>query len=99
MKSLKIMFFIFLILLIPYQNYPQAMLKNIVNIESGTKKDVVDKVYKSKNDYLDINIDSNNNTFTIASINKTLVNYIIKVGVGNENNDHYDDFVEMEVCI
>lgn len=56
MKSLKIMFFIFLILLIPYQNYPQAMLKNIVNIESGTKKDIVDKVYKSKNDYLDINI-------------------------------------------
>ena len=50
-------------------------------------------------DYLDININIENNTFTIAAVNKTLVNYIIKVAVGNENNNYYDDFVEMEVCI
>lgn len=47
--------------------------------------------------YLDIN--ENNNTFTITAINKVMANYIIKIGAGSEKNIYYDDFVEMEVRI
>lgn len=37
-------------------SYPQCMLKNDVGIKYSEKVNVVDKVYKSKNDYLDINV-------------------------------------------
>lgn len=54
-------------------------------------------------DYFDIYIDNNLNTFTIAAINKNMANYILKIAVRSKNkkysNWEYDDFVEMEVRI
>lgn len=49
-------------------------------------------------DYLEVNIDTQNNTCTIAAINKDLVNYIVTVKV-YDNDKSYYDFVDMEVCI
>ena len=56
----------------------------------------IDKYYLQ--DYFDISIDKENNTFTIAAINKDMVNYIIKIAVYNKYKTYYD-FVEMEVCV
>lgn len=49
-------------------------------------------------DYFDISIDDKNNTFTIAAINKDMVNYIIKIAIYDENNNIFDS-VEMEVVV
>ena len=56
MKWLKIWFLVVLILLINIRIYPQAMLKNSGLNEENSKVKIVDKIYKSKNDYLDINV-------------------------------------------
>lgn len=49
-------------------------------------------------DYLDISIDTENHTLTIAAINKDLAKYIISVKIYDYAKTYYD-FVEMEVCI
>lgn len=49
-------------------------------------------------DYFDISLDEENNTFTIAAINKDIANYIVKVAIYDDNDKLYD-FVEMEVKI
>ena len=49
-------------------------------------------------DYLNISIDSTNNTLTIAAINKDLANYIVSIQIYDESKSYYD-FVEMEVSI
>lgn len=49
-------------------------------------------------DYFDISIDKENNTFTIAAINNDMVNYIIKIAIYDKNGNRFD-FVEMEVVI
>ena len=37
-------------------SYPQAMLKTSELNEDNSKVNIVDKIYKSKNNYLDINV-------------------------------------------
>lgn len=56
MKWLKMCFLVVLMLLISIVSYPQAMLKTGELNEDNPKENIVDKVYKSKNDYLDINV-------------------------------------------
>lgn len=56
MKWLKMWFLGILILLISIESYPQAMLKSSGLNEDNSSIKVVDKIYKSKNDYLDINV-------------------------------------------
>lgn len=48
--------------------------------------------------YFEVNIDQENNTFTIAAINKVMAKYIVKVAIYDELKTYYD-FVEMEVLI
>jgi len=48
--------------------------------------------------YLDLSLDQENNTLTIAAINKDLANYIISIKIYDEARSYFD-FVEMEVCI
>ena len=48
-------------------------------------------------DYFDINLDEENNTFTIAAINNDMVNYITKIAIYDEKTSKLYDFVEMEV--
>ena len=45
-----------LVLLISIQSYPQAMLKSSGLNEDNSNVKIVDKIYKSKNNYLDINV-------------------------------------------
>ncbi len=56
MKWLKMWFLVILILLISIESYPQAMLKISGLNEDNSNIKVVDKIYKSKNNYLDINV-------------------------------------------
>lgn len=56
MKCLKMWFLVTLMLLTIITSYPQAMLKTCILNEGNPQVEVVDKVYKSKNDYLDINV-------------------------------------------
>ena len=56
MKRLKICIFIILTILTINISYPQAMLKTICITEDNSNIEIVDKVYKSKNNYLDINV-------------------------------------------
>lgn len=56
MKWLKMSFLVILILLINIKSYPQAMLKSSGLNEDNSNVKVVDKIYKSKNNYLDINV-------------------------------------------
>ena len=56
MKWLKMCFLVILMLLITIESYPQAMLKTSELNEDNSKVNIVDKVYKSKNNYLDINV-------------------------------------------
>ena len=56
MKWLKMWFLVILMLLISIISYPQAMLKTSELNEDNSKVNIVDKVYKSKNNYLDINV-------------------------------------------
>ena len=56
MKWLKMWFLVVLVLLISIQSYPQAMLKSGGLNEDKSNVKVVDKIYKSKNNYLDINV-------------------------------------------
>lgn len=56
MKWLKIWFLVILMLLISIGSYPQAMLKSGELNEDNSNIKVVDKIYKSKNNYLDINV-------------------------------------------
>lgn len=49
-------------------------------------------------EYFDISIDKDNNTFTIAAVNKTMVNYIVKIAIYDKDNNKLDS-VEMEVSI
>ena len=56
MKWLKMWFLVILMLLINIVSYPQAMLKTSELNEDNSKIKIVDKIYKSKNDYLDINV-------------------------------------------
>ena len=56
MKWLKMWFLVILMLLISILSYPQAMLKSGELNEDNTNIKVVDKIYKSKNNYLDINV-------------------------------------------
>lgn len=49
-------------------------------------------------DYLDISIDEENNTLTIAAINKDLAKYIISIQIYDTDKTYYDS-VEMEVSI
>ena len=56
MKWLKMWFLVILILLINIKSYPQAMLKSGGLNEDNSNIKVVDKIYKSKNNYLDINV-------------------------------------------
>lgn len=50
-------------------------------------------------DYFDINLDEENNTFTIAAINKDMSNYIIKIAIYDKTINKLYDFVEMEVKV
>ena len=73
---------------------------------SGDKSETfIDNYLKYKNgelekyylqDYFDISIDNDKNTFTIAAINKDMANYIVKIAIYDDENNLYD-FVEMEV--
>ena len=56
MKLLKMWFLVVLMLLISIKSYPQAMLKSGGLNEDKSNVKVVDKIYKSKNNYLDINV-------------------------------------------
>lgn len=56
MKWLKMCFLVILILLINIKSYPQAVLKSSGLNEDNSNIKVVDKIYKSKNSYLDINV-------------------------------------------
>lgn len=56
MKWLKMWFLVVLVLLISIQSYPQAMLKSSGLNEDNSNVKIVDKIYKSKNNYLDINV-------------------------------------------
>lgn len=56
MKWLKIWFLVVLMLLISIGSYPQAMLKTSELNEDNSNVNIVDKIYKSKNNYLDINV-------------------------------------------
>ena len=56
MKWLKMWFLVVLILLISIESYPQAMLKSSGLKEDNSNVKIVDKIYKSKNNYLDINV-------------------------------------------
>lgn len=56
MKLLKMWFLVVLVLLISIQSYPQAMLKSGGLNEDNSNVKIVDKIYKSKNNYLDINV-------------------------------------------
>lgn len=56
MKWLKMWFLVILMLLINIVSYPQAMLRTSELNEDNSKIKIVDKIYKSKNDYLDINV-------------------------------------------
>lgn len=56
MKWLKMWFLVILMLLISIGSYPQAMLKSGELNEDNSNIKVVDKIYKSKNNYLDINV-------------------------------------------
>lgn len=56
MKWLKMWFLGILILLISIESYPQAMLKSSGLNEDNSNIKIVDKIYKSKNNYLDINV-------------------------------------------
>ena len=56
MKRLKICIFVILTILTINISYPQAMLKTICITEDNSNIEIVDKVYKSKNNYLDINV-------------------------------------------
>ena len=47
-------------------------------------------------DYFDISIDDEKNTFTIAAINKNMANYIIKIAIYDNKGNRFDA-VEMEV--
>lgn len=49
-------------------------------------------------DYFDIDLNEENNTLTIAAINKVMAKYIVKIAIYDENKSYYD-FVEMEVVI
>ena len=50
------------------------------------------------NGYFEINIDEENNPFTIAAINKVMAKYIVKIAIYDELKTYYD-YVEMEVLI
>lgn len=50
------------------------------------------------NGYFNIEINNDNNTLTIAAINKVMAKYIVKVAIYDELRTYYD-FVEMEVLI
>ena len=56
MKWLKMWFLVMLMLLISIDSYPQAMLKSGELNEDNSNIKVVDKIYKSNNNYLDINV-------------------------------------------
>ena len=56
MKWLKMWFLVILMLLISIDSYPQAMLKSSELNEDNSNIKIVDKIYKSKNNYLDINV-------------------------------------------
>ena len=56
MKWLKIWFLVSLILLIAVKSYPQTMLKTYELCLECCSEEIVDKVYKEKNNYLDINV-------------------------------------------
>lgn len=56
MKCLKMWFLVTLMLLTIITSYPQALLKTCKLNEDNSQVYIVDKIYKSKNDYLDINV-------------------------------------------
>ena len=56
MKCLKMWILVMLMLLTVITNYPQAMLKSECLNEDNMSVEIVDKIYKSKNNYLDINV-------------------------------------------
>ena len=56
MKWLKKAILVILMLLITIESYPQGMLKTSELNEDNSKVKIVDKVYKVKNNYLDINV-------------------------------------------
>lgn len=56
MKWLKIWFLVSLILLTTVKSYPQTMLKTYELGLECCSEEIVDKVYKEKNNYLDINV-------------------------------------------
>lgn len=75
--------------------------------EGAINTTFISDYYKYKNgeadsyylqDYFDISIDEENNTFTIASIDKDLANYIVKIAILDKNGNKFDA-VEMEVTI
>ena len=54
--------------------------------------------FKELDKYLDIIIDQENNSFSIAAINKDLAKYVITIKIYDEAKSYYDS-VEMEVAI
>lgn len=56
MKWLKVCFLVVFMLLINIESYPQSMLKISGFNEDNSNVNIVDKIYKSKNNYLDINV-------------------------------------------
>ena len=57
-----------LMLLTVITNYPQAMLKSECLNEDNMSVEIVDKIYKSKNNYLDIKKQGNFIYFNVCRI-------------------------------
>lgn len=89
-----------------YINGQQQVIKAKSNVENSIcdwhifidNEDYTDKIDELSS-YFDITIDKENNSFAIKAINRVMANYIVKIAVSSKDNDRYDDFVEMEVCI
>ena len=60
--------------------------------------DDVEYTVEELNEYFEVSINNENNTLTIAAINKVMAKYIVKVAIYDELRTYYD-FVEMEVLI
>ena len=68
MKCLKMWILVMLMLLTVITNYPQAMLKSECLNEDNMSVEIVDKIYKSKNNYLDIKKQGNFIYFNVFRI-------------------------------
>lgn len=56
MKWLNVLILVVIILLTTFESYPHAMLKTVEKVQVHNEVKIVDKVYKDRNEYLDINV-------------------------------------------